>query len=214
MLFLSAENGQSQKGTMMSSSQSIYAVIDKTDNGRWSLSFTRVDSSDHESVYDLAFALYEGRDDRVVDLFEKFCTRTDSIKKIGAIYVESNEFCEMTSFTPVLSVFFERYGDNYFLYADTCNYLPKGNDSKRYFSSRDECLDFVSKISSSGDISIVMDKSEGSYREKFWFYSGSKPFDFSLFIYPDNSVPVTISAGEWVSAESRELAMFYYNRTL
>lgn len=196
------------------SNQSIYAVIDKTDDGRWSLSFTRVDSSDHESVYDLAFALYEGRDDRVVDLFEKFCTRTDSIKKIGAIYVESNEFCEMTSFTPVLSVFFEDYGDNYFLYADTCNYLLKGNDSKRYFSSRDECLDFVSGTASSGGISIVMDKSEGSYRERFWFYSESKPFGFSEFVYPNDSAPVTIPAGKWASAESRELATFYYNRTL
>lgn len=196
------------------SNQSIYAVIDKTDDGRWSLSFTRFDTSTSESIYDLAFALYEGRDDRVIDLFEKICTRTDSIKKFEAIDVESDKFYEMTSFTPVLSVFFEDYGDNYFLYADTCNYLLKGNDSKRYFSSRDECLGFVSKISSSGGISIVMDKSEGSYREKFWFYSGSKPFDFAEFVYPDNSVPVTISAGKWVSAESHELAMFYYNRAL
>lgn len=198
----------------MSSSQSIYAVIDKTDDDRWSLSFTRVDSSTSESVYDLAFTLYEGRDDRVIDLFEKVCTRTDSIKKFEAIDVESNEFREMTSFTPILSVFFERYGDNYFIYADTCNYLPEGNDSKRCFTSRDECLDFVSETASSGGISIVMDKSEGGYKEKFWFYSGSKPFDFSEFVYPDNSVPVTVPAGEWVSAESRELAMFYYNRTL
>lgn len=194
--------------------QSIYAVIDKTDDGRWSLSFTWVDSSDHEPVYDLAFALYEGRDDHVVDLFEKVCTRTDSIKKFEAIDVESDKFYEMTSFTPVLSVFFEEYGDNYFLYADTCNYLPKGNDSKRYFSSRDECLDFVSGTASSGGISIVMDKSEGSYKERFWFYSGAKPFGFAEFVYPDNSVPVTIPAGKWVSAESRELAMFYYNRAL
>lgn len=192
--------------------QSIYAVIDKMDDGRWSLSFTRVDSSDHESVCDLAFALYEGRDDRVVDLFEKVCTKTDSIKKFEAIDVESDEFCEMTSFTPVLSVFFEDYGDNYFLYADTCNYLLKGNDSKRYFSSRDECLDFVSQTASSDGISIVMDKSEGSYREKFWFYSGGESFEFAEFVYPDDSVLVTIPAGEWVSAESRELAMFYYNR--
>ena len=192
----------------MSSSQSIYAVIDKTDDGRWSLSFTRVDSSTSESIYDLAFALYEVMDDRVIDLFEKVCTRTDNIKKFEAIDVESNEFHEMTSFTPVLSVFFERYGDNYFLYADTCNYLPEGNDSKRYFNSRDECLDFVSKISSSGGISIVMDKSEGSYSERFWFYSGSEPFDFSESVYPDDSVPVTIPAGKWVSAESRELATF------
>lgn len=214
MLFLSAESRQSQKGTMMSSSQSIYAVIDRTDNGRWSLSFTRVDSSTSESIYDLAFTLYEGRDDYVVNLFEKVCTRTDSIKKFEAICVESEEFCEMTSFTPVLSVFFNGYGDNYFIYADTCNYLPEGNDSKRYFTSRDECLDFVSKTASSGGISIVMDKSEGSYRERFWLYSGSKPFDFAEFVYPDNSVPVTIPAGKWVSAESRELAMFYYNRTL
>jgi hypothetical protein len=194
--------------------QSIYAVIDKMDDGRWSLSFTRVDFSDHDSVCDLAFALYEGRDDRVVDLFEKVCTKTDSIKKFEAIDVESDKFCEMTSFAPVLSVFFVGYGDNYFLYADTCNYLPEGNGTKRYFTSRDECLDFVSKISSSGGISIVMDKSEGSYRERFWFYSWSKPFDFAEFVYPDNSVPVTIPAGKWVSAESRELAMFYYNRTL
>lgn len=196
------------------SDRSIYAVIDRTDNGRWSLSFTRVESSDHESVYDLAFALYEGREDRVVDLFEKICTRTDSIKKFEAIDVESDEFCEMTSFIPILSVFFEGHGDNYFIYANTCNYLPEGNGSKRYFTSRDECLDFVSKTASSVGISIVMDKSEGSYREKFWFYSGSKPFDFAESVYPDNSVPVTIPAGKWVSAESRELAMFYYNRTL
>lgn len=196
------------------SNRAIYAVIDKTDDDRWSLSFTQVDSSDHESVYDLAFALYEGRDDRVIDLFEKVCTRTDSIKKFEAIDVESDKFYEMTSFTPVLSVFFNGYGDNYFIYADTCNYLPEGNGSKRYFTSRNECLDFVSKISSSGGISIVMDKSEGSYRERFWFYSGSKPFDFAEFVYPDNSVPVTIPAGKWVSAESRELATFYYNRTL
>jgi hypothetical protein len=199
---------------MMSSSRSIYAVIDKTDDGRWSLSFTRVDSSTSESIYDLAFALYEGRDDRVVDLFEKVCTRTDSIKKFETIDVESDAFYKMSRFTPSLSVFFEGYGDNYFIYADTCNYLPEGNGSKRYFTSRDECLDFVSKTASSGDISIVMDKSEGSYRERFWFYSGSKPFDFAEFVYPDNSVPVTISAGKWASAESRELAMFYYNRTL
>ena len=59
-----------------------------------------------------------------------------------------------------------------------------------------------------------MDKSEGSYRERFWFYSGNKPFDFAEFVYPDNSVPVTIPAGKCVSAESRELATFYYNRTL
>lgn len=192
----------------MNSSQSIYAVIDKTDDGRWSLSFTRVDSSTSESIYDLAFTLYEVMDDRVIDLFEKVCTKTDSIKKFEAIDVESNEFREMTSFTPILSVFFERYGDNYFLYADTCNYLPKGNDSKRYFSSRDECLDFVSKISSSGGISIVMDKSEGSYSGRFWFYSGSGSFDFSESVYPDDSVPVTIPAGEWISAESHELATF------
>ena len=196
------------------SNQSIYAVIDKTDDGRWSLSFTQVEFSNHESVCDLAFALYEGREDRVVDLFEKVCTKTDSVKKFEAIYVESDEFCEMTSFTPVLSVFFDGYGDNYFLYADTCNYLPEGNSSKRYFTSRDECLNFVSKTVSSGGISIVMDKSEGNYRERFWFYSGSKPFDFAEFVYPDDSVPVTIPAGKWVSAESRELAMFYYNRTL
>lgn len=199
---------------MMSSSQSIYAVIDKTDDGRWSLSFTRVDSSTSESVYDLAFALYEGRDDRVVDLFEKVCTRTDSIKKFETIDVESDAFYKMSRFTPSLSVFFQDYGDNYFIYADTCNYLPKGNDSKRYFASRDECLEFVCNTASSGGISIVMDKSEGSYKERFWFYSGVKPFDFAEFVYPDNSVPVTIPAGKWVSAESRELAMFYYNRTL
>lgn len=194
--------------------QSVYAVIDKTNDGRWSLSFTRVDSSTSESIYDLAFALYEGRDDRVVDLFERTCTSTDSIKKIEAIDVESDAFYKMTSFSPVLSVFFEDYGDNYFLYADTCNYLPKVNNSKRHFSSRDECLEFVCKTASSGEISIVMDKSEGSYKERFWFYSGAKPFGFAEFVYPDNSVPVTIPAGKWVSAESRELAMFYYNRTL
>ena len=198
----------------MSSSQSIYAVIDKTDDGRWSLSFTRVDSSTSESIYDLAFALYEGRDDRVVDLFEKVCTRTDSIKKFETIDVESDAFYKMSRFTPSLSVFFEDYGDNYFIYVDTCNYLPKGNDSKRYFASRDECLDFVSGTALSDGISIVMDKSEGSYSGRFWFYSGSGSFDFSESVYPDDSVPVTIPAGEWVSAESRELATFYYNRTL
>ena len=199
---------------MSSSSQSIYAVIDKTNDSRWSLSFTQVDSSDHESVYDLAFALYEGRDDRVIDLFEKVCTRTDSIKKFEAIDVESDKFYEMTSFTPVLSVFFEDYGDNYFLYADTCNYLPEENDNKKHFASRDECLEFVCKTALSGGISIVMDKSEGGYKERFWFYSGNEPFDFAEFVYPDKSVPVTIPADKWVSAESRELAMFYYNRAL
>lgn len=194
--------------------QSVYAVIDKTDDGGWSLSFTRVDSSTSESIYDLAFALYEGRDDRVIDLFEKVCTKTDIIKKFEAIDVESDAFYKMSKFTPYLSVFFEDYGDNYFLYADTCNYLPEENDSKKYFASRDECLDFVSETASSGGISIVMDKSEGGYKEKFWFYSGSKLFALAESVYPDDSAPVTILPGRWISAESRELAMFYYNNTL
>lgn len=194
--------------------QAVYAVIDKTSDDKWSLDFTQVDSSTSESIYDLAFALYEGNEEQVVNLFERICIRTDIIKKIETIDVESDAFYEMSSFTPSLSVFFEDYGDNYFIYADTCNYLPEENDSKKYFNSRDECLDFVSEAASSGGISIVMDKSEGSYREKFWFYSGNEPFGFAESVYPDDSVPVTIPAGEWVSAESCELATFYYNRTL
>lgn len=195
--------------------QAVYAVIDKTSDDKWSLDFTQVDSSTSESIYDLAFALYEGNEEQVVNLFERICIRTDIIKKIETIDVESDAFYEMSSFTPSLSVFFERYGDNYFLYVDTCNYPSEGNDSRRYFTSRDECLDFVSsKMAELGGISIVMDKSEGSYREKFWFYSGSKPFIFAESVYPDDSAPVTILPNRWISVESRELAMFYYNRAL
>lgn len=185
--------------------QSIYAVIEQTQDNQWSVRHVDVDNSDTSIVKTLSSAYNNYPKDEVSQFFEDVCTKASKINKIGLL---TSEIQEIDGSVLALS--------DSSIYADVRSVAKDDNKSevKIFDSLLTECLDFISGKTGDG-VSAVLVKSDDT-ADFFWFYSGKDEVPFAEEVVPDEGwgsvCEITdVPAGEWFGADVWTLAYFYMN---
>lgn len=194
---------------MTDNTNSIYGVLNQKPSGSWVLDFIHVDTSNTDVVGILALAANNSKPGELKNFFKRVCLTTKWIEGVFAVSLVSNEWKNMHSFTPALSMLVN-FGDPTLIYVEPkygeYDGKPFGG-ADRHFSTRELALDWAARhMSHHFGLCVVLDISEPE-NEVFRFYANQEEgFNFAERDEYGYLNPVHVPSMKWVEATESHLA--------